>query len=239
MKIYAIHSHAYNWHADTGFFHTVMFHGEALLPRDRCGVASHDIAERDRRPMRLVVNGFGLGEVFCPERSSNLVVSEPVMRRLEPLRANFKFLRVVFRKVFSLPWSLDGRYEGRMPPAVVECLDRGRECSVHKCCPHDPRTAAGLPPYYEIVTPNHYRVVKKFRPTHGFYTEPYEGEIAEDDLVPVSESMYRKYPITRPGYAIVRDDIFEVLSPFLERPFFGIKEFSFDSQKSRKLDGGM
>jgi hypothetical protein len=105
--------------------------------------------------------------------------------------------------------------------------------SILKACPHDPKAAAAMPPYYEVVAPNHYDVVKRFPPTHQFFTEWYEGEPVDYDLLPVSQAMFESFPITNPGYTVVRDDLFDMLLPFMEPQFFGIKEFEFESGQVR------
>jgi hypothetical protein len=89
-----------------------------------------------------VVNGFHAADVSCPVRSANLVVSERVMRRLEPLRANFLFLPVTFEKVFRLPWSLDGEHDSELPAAVAKCLRQGRVMRILAICLHDQSAAA-------------------------------------------------------------------------------------------------
>jgi hypothetical protein len=203
----------------------VLFHGEAILPAGRYGSASHTLDESDMRPMRLIANGFKPPDVFCPERSCNLVISERVKNRLEPNRVNFQFLPVALEKVIYLPWMLGGQPE--LPEPHDTFHREGREFSILKSCPHDPQAAVTLPAYYELVTPNHYHLLKAFPPTHRFFTKWYQ-EPCESDLLPVSRAMFEVYPITDPGYTVMRNDLFDTLSPFMEMSLFGIKEFAFE-----------
>jgi hypothetical protein len=222
MRIHAMHM----WHPDARFWQVVMFHGEAVLPPERAGIASHTLDERDIRPMRLIVNGSQLAEVFIPVRSCSLVVSERVMSQLRPLQSNFAFAPVEFAKVYNLPWPRHNATESEIPPIIN--YYRGREMDISKACPHDEAMAASLPPYYEIVAPKHYELLDVFPSTHQFFMMWYDGEPFESDILPMSKELFRANPITDCGNPVVRDDILDAFSPFLDRRFFGIKEFSFD-----------
>jgi hypothetical protein len=230
MKLYAVFPGAHEWRRDISFYQVVMFHGEAVLPRPGAGVASHHLEDRDLEPMRLIVNGFSLSDVFMPERSGNLVVSDHVKKQLKPFEEKIAFLPVVLEKVFNLPWQIDGNCIQAADPVVADSAKAGREMSISKACTHDAALAATLPTYYEVVTPRHYGLIKRYRPTHKFFTKWYKGNPADVHLLPVSRALFHDFPMTGAGFPIVRDDVFGALSPFMNLRFFGIKEFSFDQE---------
>jgi len=232
MKIYAIHAGDQRWNPEISFFQSVMFHGEALhLPKRGVGSTSHFVGEPRMAPMQLIVNGFRLADVFIPSRSGNLVVSERVMTAIKPLQRNFEFLPVTFAKVFHLPWLLDGTTDSEVPAAAVPWVNAGREYSISSDYLHDPDLAATLPPYYEVVTHNHFSLLKRFPPTHQFffksYAKPLEGA---SDLLPVSQELFTEYPVTCSGFTVVREDVVDAMSPYMNRRYFGIKEFAFDGK---------
>src|SRR6266540_4970266 len=206
MKIIAIHGDAYNWHTTTSFLHTVLFHGEALLPSGKYGIASHDLHERTRSRLSLIVNGYNLADIFLPERSCNLVVSERVVNVVASKTANFGFFPVDMKKVYTLPWSLDGKIQ--LPQSARELQESGREFSIHNLFPHDAIAAASLPTYYELASPNHYELIRSLKPTHRFLTRNDPQSAFESDFLPVSEELYSLYPITNPGYPVIREDIY-------------------------------
>jgi hypothetical protein len=92
----------------------------------------------------------------------------------------------------------------------------------------DISAAAQLPKYFEIVPPDHYKLLKAHSPTHRFFTKAYGGKPIESHLLPVSEAMYEDHPITCPGYPVLREDLFEAILPYLNKTYFGIKPFKFD-----------
>jgi hypothetical protein len=227
MRIYALFNSADEWHLDVGFYQTVMFHGQAIVPDGR-GVASHDYAEEGIEPMRLLVNGYRLGEVFLPVDSANLVLSERVMLQLLPMQSQFSFRPVVFDKVYNLPWPFPGENQVELSATIERFRSKGRELSIAKTAPPDQSAARSLQRYYELVVPNHYSLLRSFAPTHTFFTMWYKTKPRAVDLVPVSKEMFRSAPITQIGTPIVREDIFNCISPYMNHHMFGIKEFGFD-----------
>ncbi len=227
MRIYAIHKSADDWHPDVSFYQVVMFHGEAIVPPQRRGIASHDLDEHNIEAMRLVVNGYRLADVFLPSSSCNLVVSECVMSGLQSIQSCFAFAPVAFEKEYSLPWPWPGESDVSISPTIDFYRRRGNETSIANAASHDENSAASLPPYYELVGKNHYQLLERFSPTHRFFTEWYDTEPVARDLLPVCQDLFRSYPITHAGHPLIRDDIFEALSPYMNQRMFGIKEFTF------------
>ncbi len=96
-----------------------------------------------------------------------------------------------------------------------------------KVCPHDTLAESIVTPYFEIVAHNHYELLQRFPSRCRFFTKNYSNDPVENDLLPISKEMFSNYPITDPGYPVLRGDLYEALRKYLELPFFGIKEYWF------------
>lgn len=81
--------------------------------------------------------------------------------------------------------------------------------------------------YYEILSPNHYRLAEKLGATHTFYKGRLDIEQLEFDLVPVSILIFEQHPVTDTGIPLIRDDVFDILEKYIVRSMFGIKSFDF------------
>ena len=86
--------------------------------------------------------------------------------------------------------------------------------------------------FYEILSPNHYKLAKEFGATHNFYKGKKDIEQLELDLVPVSILIFEQYPITDTGVPLIRDDIFDILEKHIVRSMFGIKSFDFSTGRN-------
>lgn len=211
MKIYAIHKDAYNW-SDISFFRTAMYHGMAILPPKRIGTASHELSEKRIKPMRVMMNLAFDGEIRIPTHSSNLIISERILESLAGIQGTFRLTPVIIEKLIHC--------DEHMP----ECEKyAGRELSLFDEV-EPVEVPSDLPGYYEVITPNHYRLLEKIKPTQNAFTRNYPGKrIALDDL-PVSAELFQENPITNAGFPIMREDLYRRLARYLEIPYFGIKE---------------
>ncbi len=86
--------------------------------------------------------------------------------------------------------------------------------------------------FYEILSPNHYRLAEKFGTTHTFYKGKLDIEQLEFDLVPVSILIFAQYPVTDTGIPLIRDDVFDILERYIVRSMFGIKSFDFTTGRT-------
>ncbi len=233
-KLYLLRSNPESWHKGITFFHRVMFHGEALLPEGRKGIASHDLEEETIAPMQIIVNAYDMPEIFCPIRSCNLIVSSKVRRKILDTFSNIVFAPVQFHKVYSLPWTTQ-EILASIPDNVARLIDEGHQLSIPDLFDNNSEAAATIGDYYELIAPNHYDLLDKYEPTHQFFMSWYEEKPLQSDLLPVSRFQFQETPITNAGFPVIREDFYSLLLPFLNTKMFGIKEFDFESNKSRTM----
>ncbi len=225
MRFYTLHGDANNWNHNIGFLETIMFHGEARPNPGKPGSPSNNIGELNMSPLRLIVNAYQLSDILLPNFSSTLVVSERVVESIRPHFKDLYFYQIQFSKVYLMPWNIESKSDFIYPTNVQELCADGKEFSVHKEFKHDRILSRSLPPYYEIVTYNHYQLLEKYADSITFCAELTKSKILR--LPQVSQNLFKDHPITDAGYPLIRSDLFDLLKLHINANYFGITEHEF------------
>ena len=216
MIAYALHADADNWHSDVDFVDTVLYHGVAILPRDRNGIASNNANCEPIIPLKLDVNSYQIPDVFLPSRSGNLVVSERVADKLLIRDSTIQIVRATLNRCVSIPW------------VVGASSDRSDELlNAFYHGPSNPSLANAFPPYYEVCGYHHFNEINKCKKITHVFTSWYEGERDDLDMLPISEEMFSRYSVTDAAFPVVREDIYAILEDHINKKMFGIKSLHF------------
>lgn len=188
-------------------YHSAMFHGQFLNHI----VDDNNLGDVLTNNLRLQKNAYDLRYIFQPQR--NLVIPEAARHRLSGV-PNISFFPVIFEKLFFASYR---KGDLSLGPDSYHDLEKWLDSFKH-----EKNLLQEIEDFYEMILPNHSRVVNEFSGMHPvkFDLEPWRKvELA------LSTEMVSKYPAIWTVAGIVfRTDVFELIQQFFNWDYFNKAE---------------
>ena len=205
-----------------GVEHDIMFHGDGRRPGDLR--AFYMLGDDLLHPMHIRRSGTFVPPLFSPT-PGQLAVTDTVRDAIERATENVQFLQMKVDKVVDLvvakgDFSMrEAALADRYGPNLDTLLDR---------LPDIPGLHEQIGPFYEVIVPRASDRVSEFTDSANVDIDIHLGPDQTDRLTTtVSTEMLETYPIVgAPKLCwVVRDDVFEILDPFIDRDYYIVKSF--------------
>ena len=205
-----------------GVEHSVMFHGDGRRPGSL--LARYTLGDDLEHPMHIRRSGTFVPPLFSPT-PGRLAVTDTVRDSIARVTENVQFLRIEVDKVVDLAvakgdFSMrEAALADRYGPNLDTLLDR---------LPDIPGLHEQIGPFYEVIVPRASDRVNEFSHANIVDIGLYMGPRDDDCLTThICTDMLEVYPIvSAPKLCwVVRDDVFEILDPFIDRDYYIVKSF--------------
>lgn len=220
MKAYATRKLLHKPEID--FFHYLMFHGKEIDEEPFGRKAGPCLGDEVFEQANLVRNVQQIPHVFEP--GCHFVVSEEVKDRLCNI-SHVAFLPVCFHKVVDFPTWRPGDFSFEQNPEFQRVLKNAKIEELLHRLPDVPSLHGTLGRYYELVVARLSDIAPRYGSVQTF-----------DCVIPMavgwrqelqlSQDLLRDYPIVWSGHTVFNEQAFELISPYLDRDYFGVVELS-------------
>lgn len=225
VKIFYLDNYTFRTDESIALFEFVMYHGESRAIWDWRFCNPQDVAKEIKEdPLRLIRNDFFIPKLFQPNDSPNLVVNEEIFQILKKTFHPWNFSPAVFEKTYTLKWLEGTENQVYLPQKVKNLINEGKTHHISLLFQNNIYQKQTSENYFELLGTPYFAAKIGFDPK----VEIYVGEIEwinQRDYWQFCPDMFHIHPVINAGGIFVREDVFLILEPYLNKRYFNIKCF--------------